>query len=158
VEDINVTNLTPQTIQPMRTWLFGTGFQSSLRLDNFALLSLIFASCGSAGFSIGDHLVGHSWPAYGDEEKVTAKLQREGALAPHEHVQRVFWLEYQVRLVCGTLRAQDHYYESYNVLEARAEWAKKVLERADDANVGARPGMVPCPLAVARGASRLFPR
>lgn len=141
VEDINVSNFTPVTVRRLREWLFGCSFHSLAVMDNFSLLRLLLASCGSAGFGTIKGYVGYTWsPEFRSEEE--RQLQSIGILRKIDDIDddddddvifrlELNWLEYQARLVSGALRPQDTFYVPYNILKEKAEWGNNLIERAN---------------------------
>jgi hypothetical protein len=131
VEDIDVSNFTACTVQRFREWLFGCSFHSLEVMDNFSLLRLIFASCGTAGFSALYGDIGYTWrPNYDSEEE--RKLRSKGILTDDEDWPTLNWLEYQARLVTDSLRPQDMLYQPYDVREGKSDWGMNLLDNVDD--------------------------
>ena len=140
IENIQTCNLTPSCLRRIRGWIFGSASLSMALLDNFALLRLVFASCGTADFgSILGH-TGHSWPSFRNRQQAFDALVADGVLAedsdPYESIKGVGWLEYQARLITGALRPQDLYYEPYDIMGAKTAWAEVVLRNLADGSDG----------------------
>jgi hypothetical protein len=128
VEDIDVHNFTPNTVCRMRDWLFGS-LKSTEILSDYDFLRLIFASYGTAGFKTLDGDVGHFWLIHSE---LHSQLIAGGIVDKDNEEYKDFtglhWLEYQARLVAGALRPQDKYYVPHDVLAAKSEWGRRVLQ------------------------------
>lgn len=126
VEKINVSNFTPSTVSRMRRWLFGS-FKSTEILSDYDFLLLLFASCGCSNFeqSNGESF-GYTWSPSGE---VDDEMEAMGL----DTINGLSWLEYQARLVSGSLRPQDTYYEPYDEVGAKGFWGESVLQEKADA-------------------------
>lgn len=47
----------------------------------------------------------------------------------------ISWLEHRVRLISGSLRSLDLYYEPFDVIEAKKEWGLHVLREKWDRDI-----------------------
>ena len=107
----------------MREWLFGS-HKSTQVLDEFAFLRLIFASYGTADFATLHGDAGYIWSPDPD---MRGEMIAEGVMGEDDDA-KLSWLEYQARLVSGAIRPRDKYYVPYDLLEAKSEWGRMVLE------------------------------
>ncbi len=122
VEKIVVSNFDPSTVCRMKRWLFGSVMSSTV-LSDFDFLRLVFASCGSANFTIANGYIGYFWSP---SKEVEEELRTFGIEAT-----TLSWLEYQARWASGAIRPQDTYYEHYNDLKEKALWGKWVLKEQE---------------------------
>jgi hypothetical protein len=135
LEDIDCANVNPTTIRRLRSWLFGSAQRSMELLEDLVLLRLVFASCGSAGFSTACGSIGYRWPRYDRCAEVEAQLRSDGLAREADWVAAgggLTWLEYQSRLAAMAVRPQDKYYEPYNPLEAKGQWGRNYLQVVEE--------------------------
>ena len=133
VENIDISNLTVNTIRRIREWLYGVPCYKSVDaiISDFDLMRLLFASVGTAKFVCFRGEIGYEWRIAFDEPAVR-HLVDAGFLPEHEDDwPTVSWLEHQVRLITSSLRPLDRYYESYDQLADKANWGKEVLSGRD---------------------------
>jgi len=132
VEHIDVSNLTPGTIYRIREWLYGSSHKSREIIDDFSFLRLLFAACGCADFKTPKaRYIGYKWHSSRSEF-----MDQVEKINPKGH--SLNWLEYQVRLISGTLRPLDKFYEPYDILAAKSYWGREVLERRAEENSGGK--------------------
>eukprot|EP00934_Nitzschia_sp_Nitz4_P000511 Nitzschia sp. Nitz4//scaffold267_size26297//6637//7974//NITZ4_008266-RA/size26297-processed-gene-0.4-mRNA-1//-1//CDS//3329544896//511//frame0 len=129
VEDIDVDYLTPNMARKIRKWLFGSAASYNL-VDDMTLMKFVFASCGSIeNFTILGGDMGHSWTA---GEFHAGDMKTFGTV-PEDEIERAIsvptnWLEYQCRLITGSLRPCDRWYEPYDQKYHKGKWGRDVME------------------------------
>jgi hypothetical protein len=136
VEDIDVHNFTPTTVNRMRRWLriadpsvfgrkAGRRKPPLLLLNDFEFLRLLFASVGGEDDFVttktGGSSPGYTWRPDSD-------FFRHYDLTEHVSTN---WLDYQARLVSGALRPFDIYYQPYDPWKDKAEWGRRLLDEWD---------------------------
>lgn len=129
VEDIDTAYLTPNMVRKMRKWLFGNAASYSI-VDDLSLLKYVFGSCGAVrNFTILGGDIGHSWKA---SDIQAADMKSYGSVSESE-VERATsiptnWLEFQCRMISGSLRSIDQWFEPYDQKYHKGVWGEKVLE------------------------------
>jgi hypothetical protein len=121
MEDIDVSNLTPTTIWRIRNWIYGSPHQSLKLLDDFPFLRLLFAACGSAEFCTHKGHIGYEWCSY-----LGSFAQEVDEVVGGRTGWKLGWLEHRVRVISGTLRPLDRYYEPYDIVKKKGEWGERV--------------------------------
>eukprot|EP00617_Octactis_speculum_P004589 CAMPEP_0185774692 /NCGR_PEP_ID=MMETSP1174-20130828/79391_1 /TAXON_ID=35687 /ORGANISM="Dictyocha speculum, Strain CCMP1381" /LENGTH=357 /DNA_ID=CAMNT_0028462001 /DNA_START=45 /DNA_END=1114 /DNA_ORIENTATION=- len=120
VHKTTFAGLTPMTVRRIRGWIFGHVVRSVTVLDDFALMRLLFATCGTASFNTASGDIGHSWPNYRHEREPALVEMRESGVVPNDADNfSISWLEHRVRMICGALRPIDRFYQPQDSL---ADW------------------------------------
>ena len=159
IDSFDISKLTPAAMRKARSWLLGSTAALSVKmLGDFALLRLVFACCGTAGFKpclqVSNLPCWHSYQpppgpeageqdlerrseqynesgwanGYPDEEDEEDEEGEEGEDALDRPGRPLSWVEHQVRTIAGALRPCDAQYQPSDEQGKRTAWGLAVVE------------------------------
>jgi len=128
VEEIDTSFLQPNLLRKIRKWLFGS-LKSTSIVDDLSLMKYVFGTTGVVRDFIllhGD--IGYTWTSREaqeddmiDNEVNDDEIERAAVIGTN-------WLEFQCRLITGTLRMMDSWYDAYDIRYFKGVWGQAVLE------------------------------
>jgi hypothetical protein len=128
VEEIDTSFLTPNMIRKIRKWLFGS-LKSVDIADDLTLIKFLLGTTGVINnFELLHGDIGYTWIARDAQEEDMIDFDVDDEQVEHATVIGTNWLEFQCRMITGSLRSMDSWYDPYDLKYHKGKWGEAALE------------------------------